>query len=255
MSESKMGVFDYSELSVSGDDAAFLECCARGVESGLKVTVDGILEIGRALCAARDKLNGNDILFGQWRKGRLPWLRRHTANNFMNVFDKFGGGSFLVSNNSTAEISPTILYALAAPSVPESAVVEITTRIQSGEKMKVKEVQEVIKQAKSKVVPFPSKQTDMPLPTPLKPEVLDMMPVLKDLGISKEWVSTFFYVHRDLDFLYRNHFSGRDRDAFMSAFAASLPSDVDLTCVYQLYDFLSKLVAALSMSKRGVSHS
>lgn len=79
-----------------------------------KDTVDGILEIGRALCAARDRLNGSDKLFGQWRKGRLPWLTRQTTNNFMNVFDKFGSGSFLLTNNSSVEISPTILYALAA---------------------------------------------------------------------------------------------------------------------------------------------
>lgn len=254
MSENVMMTFDYSALSVSGEDVAFLEDCARGVEAGLKITVEGILEIGRALCAARDRLNGSKPAFGQWRQGRLPWLKNDTATNFMRVFEKFGS-SFLKPNNSVLQISPTILYALAAPSTPDSVVTDITTRIQSGEKLKVKEVQEVIKQAKSKVVNFPApvkSQLDMPIPAP-KTEVVDMMPTLLELGISKDWVSRYFYVYRDLDLLYKKHFAGQDRDSFISAMANALPFDMDLTCVYQLSDFLVKLIAFLPR-KQGASH-
>lgn len=250
MSKNAM-TFDYSAISVSGDDAAFLERCAKDVESGVKVTVKGIFKIGRALVTARDFFKGNDKAFGKWRQGRLPWLQAKTALNFIRVYEKFGS-DFLPYNFYSVECyTPSLLYVLSAPSVPDSVVTEITTRIQSGERMKVKEVQEVIKQAKSKVVNFPTPvkpQMDMPMPAP-KPECVDMMPKLLEMGISREWVSQFFYVYFDLNSLYKKHFLGQDRDSFVAAFADSLPANTDLTCVYQLSDFLVKLMARLSVKK------
>jgi hypothetical protein len=240
----------------SGDDVSFLEGCAKDVESGVKVTVKGIFKIGRALVTARDFFKGNDKAFGKWRQGRLPWLQAGTALNFIRAYEKFGS-EFLPYNFYAVECyTPSLLYVLSAPSVPDSVVTEITTRIQSGERVKVKEVQEVIKQAKSKVVSFPTSfkpQSDLPIPAP-KLEPIDMMPALRELGISKEWVSQFFYVYRDLDLIYKKHFSGQDRDVFIAAFAAALPPDMDLTCVYQLSDFLVKLITFLPSRKKGASH-
>lgn len=131
MSENLMISFDYSALSVSGDDVAFLEDCARGVEAGLKITVEGILEIGRALCAARDRLNGSKPLFGQWRQGRLPWLARHTACNFIQVFERFGS-DFPLENNSTLEVSPTILYQLSDFLVKLMALLPVNQGVSHG---------------------------------------------------------------------------------------------------------------------------
>lgn len=246
--------FDYSALVLSAglnsDDTAFLEDCAVGVECGLKLTVEGIFEVGRALCAARDKFGGNDKAFGQWRKSRLPWLKYETSQNFIHVWDRFSTTN-LHSNNYLVDVCPTILYLLAEPGTPDSAVTEFVQRLESGEKLKVKQVHEVIKQAKSNVVQLlPSAKVTVTKKTETqKTENLDLMPKLSELGISKDWVSHYFYVFRDLESLYKNHFAGQDRDACMRAFANSLPADTDLTCVYQLTDFLVKLLAELPVKK------
>ena len=63
----------------------------------------------------------SDEHFGRWRAARLPWLLRDMATNFIRVYSKFGE-----QNNSVHQIIPTVLYALAAPSTPESAGVTPT---------------------------------------------------------------------------------------------------------------------------------
>ncbi len=42
-------LFDYSVFILEPSQVTFLEDCASGIESGLKVTVEGVLEIGKAL--------------------------------------------------------------------------------------------------------------------------------------------------------------------------------------------------------------
>ena len=79
----------------------------------------GNLEIGRALCAARDKLNGHKPAFGRWREGRLPCLSRETALRFIQVFERFGS-QHSMQHNVASNFLPTVLYALAAPSTPDS---------------------------------------------------------------------------------------------------------------------------------------
>ena len=246
--------FDYSTLVLSAglnsEDTAFLEDCAHGVESGLKITVEGILEIGRALCAARDRFNGNNRAFGQWQKSRLPWLTPNSSTRFIQVFEKFG--SVLFHQIDGTEISPSILYALAAPSTPDSVVTEITSRIQAGEKLKVKEVQEVIKQAKSNVIQLFVPANDKPvaktvLPK-IQPETVDIMPMLTELGISKEWFLHYFSAFRALESVYKDHFAAHDPDVYKTEFYKALPADVDLTCVYQLINFLVKLFPPLPVT-------
>ena len=247
MSKTPSVSFDYSMLVLSAglnsDDTAFLEDCALGVEAGLKITSEGILEIGRALCAARDRFKGNDKAFGQWRQARLPFLTSDTSKRFIQVFDKFGTN--LLAQNALVEISPSILYALASPSTPDSVVTEITSRIQAGEKLKVKEVQEVIKQAKSNVVQLFVPANDKPMAktvrSKVQPETIDMMPFLTEMGISKDWFLTYSRVIRDLESLYKNNFAAHDPDFYKTEFYKALPADVDLTCVYQLVNFLVKL--------------
>ena len=245
--------FDYSALVLSAglnsEDTAFLEDCAVGVECGLKLTVEGIFEVGRALCAARDIFKGNDKAFGHWRHSRLPWLKNGTSQNFIQVWDRFSTTN-LHDNNYSVEVCPTILYLLAEPSTPDSAVTEVIQRVESGEKLKVKQVQEVIKQAKSNVVQLPSSKVTVTKKTETrKTETLDLMPKLAAMGICKDWASHYFYVFHDLELLYKNHFAGQDRDSFMTAFANSLPSDTDLTCVYQLTDYLVKFLSQIPVKK------
>ena len=46
----------------------------------------------------------------------------------------------LYPNNSFIELCPTILYLLAQPATPDSAVTEVIQRVESGEKLKVKHI-------------------------------------------------------------------------------------------------------------------
>ena len=45
-------------------------------------------------------------------------MERRTANNFMAVYERFGDSKFPIVGN----FKPTILYALSAPSTPDSVV-------------------------------------------------------------------------------------------------------------------------------------
>ena len=162
-------------------------------------------------------------------------------------------------NNSSVEcFTPTLLYLLAQPSTPESVVIDVKSRVESGERVKVKDVQAAIKQAKSNVVTFPSSpQADLPI-SKLVPksqvEVFDATSKMRELGIPEGWFSRFSAVHSDLQVVYQRHFAGNDRDLFVFDFVASMPADTDLTCIFQLSDFLVKLIASLPAKVKGVSH-
>ena len=85
------------------------------------------VEIGKALSAAREVFGKDDKAFGKWRQGRLPWLEIRSALRFIQVYEKF-----LPRQIVEVDLMPSVLYALAAPSTPESAVVEIISRVQGG---------------------------------------------------------------------------------------------------------------------------
>ena len=73
---------------------------------------NSIIEIGRELTAVKA-----DLPHGQF----LPWIKaefemgERTAQRFMYIADRFGFKSVTMT-----DFKPTILYALAAPSTPDS---------------------------------------------------------------------------------------------------------------------------------------
>ena len=60
-----------------------------------------------------------------------------TATQFMNVSERFGGQ---ILNNLT--FKPTVLYALAAPSTPETVIDKAIEKAESGEKVTVSDVKD-----------------------------------------------------------------------------------------------------------------
>ena len=65
-------------------------------------------------------------------------MTKDTAQNFMSVFDRFGkNGNFPYLN-----LKPSILYALAAPSTPDSVVQQAIEKAESGEKVTVADVKD-----------------------------------------------------------------------------------------------------------------
>lgn len=73
----------------------------------------------------------------------LPWIAAEfemshvTATQFMNVSERFGGQ---ILNNLT--FKPTVLYALAAPSTPETVIDKAIEKAESGEKVTVSDVKD-----------------------------------------------------------------------------------------------------------------
>ena len=114
--------------------SAYLEVCAQAVESGAKTSMAGILMAGQALVKAREALPA-DRDFGQWRESRLPWLSRVMASHWMNVHRRFGDTPVL--NNLT----PTVAYALSAPSTSEEVRDAAIKLAESGESITMADVQ------------------------------------------------------------------------------------------------------------------
>lgn len=263
-----LGAFNYSGFDFDQSQIVLLEDCANGVEAGAKFTVQGIMEIGKALSAAREVFGQNDKAFGKWRQGRLPWLETRSALRFIQVYEKF-----LPRQIVEVDLMPSVLYALAAPSTPESAVVEIISRAQGGEKITVAKTKETIQRAKSQtlelnrnrgrnnVVRFPApvvpavdpNQCNLPLPD--MPKAVDANPMMRSLGIPEGWYSRGFPLYHNLDNLYQNHFAGRDASQLAQDFVDTLPSKgVDLTCIWQLSYSLEKIIHLLRETGKSISH-
>ena len=65
-------------------------------------------------------------------------MSRQTADNFTSVYERFGDGKVL--NFST--FKPSILYALSAPSTPETVIDKAVAKAESGEKVTVADVKD-----------------------------------------------------------------------------------------------------------------
>lgn len=123
---------DYSALGIPQETAARLEDCASRIEAGAKLTGEGILQIGAALNEARAEFGDNDRAFGQWRKARLPWLEPDTALNFQRVAERFSIDPRKIS--AVSRMSRSVLYALAAPSTPDTVVDQAMDLAETGER-------------------------------------------------------------------------------------------------------------------------
>ena len=124
--------FDYAALPAA--TAMTTRAAAERIKLRLKRTVEDIIEIGRDLTAVKA-----DLPHGQF----LPWIAAEfemshvTATQFMNVADRFGGQ---ILNNLI--FKPTVLYALAAPSTPDTIIEKAIEKAESGEKVTVADVKD-----------------------------------------------------------------------------------------------------------------
>jgi len=110
-----------------------LEDVASDVRDYLSGAVESIIKAGQALQEGRD-MHLSDNAFHDWCMQEFPDLKRHTRHNIMLVGKRFGGVEFVQH-----QLPITVLYELAAPSVPDELVQDIMS---SDKPMKVKEVQQ-----------------------------------------------------------------------------------------------------------------
>jgi len=110
-----------------------LDDVASDVRDHLSGAVESIIKAGQALQEGRD-MHLSDNAFHDWCMQEFPDLNRHTRHNIMAVGERFGDVEFIQQ-----QLPITVLYELAAPSVPDELVEDIMS---SDKPMKVKEVQQ-----------------------------------------------------------------------------------------------------------------
>jgi hypothetical protein len=105
---------------------------ASDVREHLSGAVQSIIKAGQALQEGRD-MHLSDNAFHDWCMQEFPDLKRETRLRIMQVGRRFGA-TFM-----THQFPITVLYELAAPSVPDELVEDVMS---SDKPMKVKEVQQ-----------------------------------------------------------------------------------------------------------------
>jgi hypothetical protein len=123
-------------VQARANDNAVLQHHADEIRSLAKRTVENVIEIGRLLTDAKER-----IPHGRW----LSWLEREfgwsadTATNFMNVYNLSKRPKFRKFRNLT-RIAPSVLYALAR--APEEDAERIMERIERGERVPISQIRE-----------------------------------------------------------------------------------------------------------------
>ena len=114
------------------EDMAFITAASERIRLRMKRTSEDIIEIGKDMIEVKERLNHGQ--FGFWLENEFDMTERH-ARRFMNVADRFGGKTDILS-----DFKPAILCELAAPSTPDEVVEKAQAIAASGEKVTVADV-------------------------------------------------------------------------------------------------------------------
>lgn len=142
------------------------------IRKRLRRSAQDVWEIGQRLADVRSRLKYGQFL--AWLKAEFGWSQR-TAYNFINVYETFGDR---FAKLAKVDIATSVLYQLAAPSVPEALRTQVLEAAESGEKITHKSIKSAIKQSKkSEAPPAPAAQPAAP-PEPMvkKPEIITVIP-------------------------------------------------------------------------------
>jgi hypothetical protein len=134
--------FDYSPLEKTVADK--VQSAAERIRQSLKRTTDSIIEVGQELIVVKAALPHGK--FGPWLRAEFAWTER-TAQNFINVAERFGPKSEIISD---LMIDPTAAYLLAAPSAPDEARQAAVERAEAGEHITAKVAKEILAQERKK---------------------------------------------------------------------------------------------------------
>lgn len=130
--------FDYGALS--SDVAEEARAIAARVRSRQQNTMALIRETGRDLLSVKEKLGHGHFL--SWIEAEFA-MTRQTANNYMNVADRFGEEC-----KTILHLPPAAAYALASPSTPEPIVRQVFAKYEAGEKVEPVTIKAMVKEAK-----------------------------------------------------------------------------------------------------------
>ena len=145
--------FDYAALD-QGDRDAVREAGVR-IRLRMARTAQDIIEIGRDLIAVKERVGHGGFI--RWIEAEFGMTDR-SARSFMQVADRFASKSETVS-----DLTPTILYALAAPSTPEPVVDEVVERAATGERVTKDDVKALKEKYEAENADLKSKLNDYKL--------------------------------------------------------------------------------------------
>ncbi len=139
-----ISLFNYNSLP--SREAQELRDSAYEVRGLIKRTIQDIMIIGARLMRAKEMLGSHED-FSAWLQLEFK-MTYQTAMNFMRVHERFGDlhdGAFKKFLN----LPVSALYELAAPSTPDSVVVEVGNRLDAGERVKISEIAALKAEAKA----------------------------------------------------------------------------------------------------------
>ena len=131
--------FDYADL-LPQDAAAARDAVVR-IRLRTTGMIQHIIEVGQDLIDVKKRIGHGKFL--KWMDAEFKMTER-TAQRFMAVAEKFGAKYDIVS-----DLSPTVLYELAAPSTPDETIDEIVEQARAGKRVTVAEVKKLKKDIKA----------------------------------------------------------------------------------------------------------
>lgn len=121
--------FDYDALPVA--DETIVRAAAERIKLRVRRVSEDIIAIGQDLIAVKERLEHG--LFLPWVASEFEMSER-TAQNFISVATRFGKSA------TVADLSPKVLYALAAPSTPDDVVEKAAEKAAAGGKVTAADV-------------------------------------------------------------------------------------------------------------------
>lgn len=157
-------LFDYDQLD--SETRIITRQRAGEIKSLMRATAENIMQVGEKLLEVQVKLGNGQ--FDAWLSAEFDWSRR-TAYNFIGVFKQFRDRA----NFAQIDVATSALYLLAAPSTPDSAVEEVLTRAEAGERISHGETKQIVAQHKAEAKARDEAQRprlpDLPPPAPAAP--------------------------------------------------------------------------------------
>lgn len=132
-------VVGFAYETLPADDARELQTVTTRMRERMQADA---IENGRDLLAVKDRLAGTVGAFGAWLHAEFRMSER-TAQNYMAAAREFGDHPAVV-----AVLPPGTVYALAAPSTPETIRQDVIRRVEEGERPEPAAIRETITAAK-----------------------------------------------------------------------------------------------------------
>lgn len=133
-----LSLFSYDALDT--DTRVYVQDRTVEIRALARRTVEDIITIGGKLSEVKERLGHGR--FGAWLEREFHWKER-MAQNFMATYTRFKSANF-----ADLDIGTSVLYMLAAPSVPDEAVETVLERARAGEHITVADVKRAINDAR-----------------------------------------------------------------------------------------------------------